>query len=141
MYGIEGCILCVEFTCNDAYICLVHDYSYILYCACYIYSYYVYRTCLYNVYIYHTQSYYTHSHTHIYYTNIHTIHMYNIYIYILYTIIYTYYTTLYIGKEINNPESVYYWAYLNNIPTFCPAITDGSLGKGWVYIAYNIKYT
>lgn len=33
-----------------------------------------------------------------------------------------------LGKEINNPESVYYWAYKNNIPVFCPAITDGSLG-------------
>lgn len=33
-----------------------------------------------------------------------------------------------LGKEINNPQSVYYWAYKNNIPVFCPAITDGSLG-------------
>lgn len=33
-----------------------------------------------------------------------------------------------LGKEINNPESVYYWAYKNNIPVFSPAITDGSLG-------------
>eukprot|EP00123_Amoebidium_parasiticum_P003432 comp14728_c0_seq1/m.11121 comp14728_c0_seq1/g.11121 ORF comp14728_c0_seq1/g.11121 comp14728_c0_seq1/m.11121 type:complete len:373 (-) comp14728_c0_seq1:185-1303(-) len=33
-----------------------------------------------------------------------------------------------LGKEINNPESVYYWAYKHNIPVFCPAITDGSLG-------------
>eukprot|EP01090_Pellita_catalonica_P023554 TRINITY_DN9779_c0_g1_i1.p1 TRINITY_DN9779_c0_g1~~TRINITY_DN9779_c0_g1_i1.p1 ORF type:complete len:371 (-),score=70.12 TRINITY_DN9779_c0_g1_i1:233-1345(-) len=32
------------------------------------------------------------------------------------------------GKEINNPESVYYWAYKNNIPVFSPAITDGSIG-------------
>jgi len=33
-----------------------------------------------------------------------------------------------LGKEINNEESVYYWAYKNNIPIFCPALTDGSLG-------------
>ncbi|KAI7819112.1 DHS-like NAD/FAD-binding domain-containing protein [Kickxella alabastrina] len=33
-----------------------------------------------------------------------------------------------LGKEINNPESIYYWAYKNNIPAYCPAITDGSLG-------------
>ncbi|KIY73727.1 Deoxyhypusine synthase [Cylindrobasidium torrendii FP15055 ss-10] len=33
-----------------------------------------------------------------------------------------------LGKEINNEESVYYWAYKNNIPVFCPALTDGSLG-------------
>jgi len=33
-----------------------------------------------------------------------------------------------LGKEINNPESVYYWAYKNDIPVYCPAITDGSIG-------------
>jgi deoxyhypusine synthase len=33
-----------------------------------------------------------------------------------------------LGKEINNEESVCYWAYKNNIPIFCPALTDGSLG-------------
>lgn len=33
-----------------------------------------------------------------------------------------------LGKEINNEQSVYYWAYKNNIPVFCPALTDGSLG-------------
>ncbi|KZW03823.1 Deoxyhypusine synthase [Exidia glandulosa HHB12029] len=33
-----------------------------------------------------------------------------------------------LGQEINNEESVYYWAYKNNIPVFCPALTDGSLG-------------
>ncbi|MBI4141051.1 deoxyhypusine synthase [Candidatus Woesearchaeota archaeon] len=33
-----------------------------------------------------------------------------------------------LGKEINNPESIYFWAQKNNIPVFCPAITDGSLG-------------
>ncbi|KAG8990682.1 Deoxyhypusine synthase [Tulasnella sp. JGI-2019a] len=33
-----------------------------------------------------------------------------------------------LGKEINHEDSVYYWAYKNNIPVFCPALTDGSLG-------------
>lgn len=33
-----------------------------------------------------------------------------------------------LGMEINNESSVYYWAYKNNIPVFCPALTDGSLG-------------
>lgn len=33
-----------------------------------------------------------------------------------------------LGREINNEDSVYYWAYRNNIPVFCPALTDGSLG-------------
>ncbi|CAM9924558.1 unnamed protein product, partial [Heterosigma akashiwo] len=32
------------------------------------------------------------------------------------------------GKEINHPDSICYWAYKNNIPVFCPAITDGSIG-------------
>jgi deoxyhypusine synthase len=33
-----------------------------------------------------------------------------------------------LGKEINNEDSVYYWAWKNDIPVFCPALTDGSLG-------------
>lgn len=33
-----------------------------------------------------------------------------------------------LGREINNTESVYHWAYKNDIPVFCPALTDGSLG-------------
>lgn len=33
-----------------------------------------------------------------------------------------------LGKEINHPDSIYYWAYQNNIPVYCPALTDGSLG-------------
>ncbi|KAI0065726.1 Deoxyhypusine synthase [Artomyces pyxidatus] len=33
-----------------------------------------------------------------------------------------------LGKEINNEDSVYYWAYKNDIPVFCPALTDGSIG-------------
>uniref|UniRef100_A0AC35GHE3 Deoxyhypusine synthase n=1 Tax=Panagrolaimus sp. PS1159 TaxID=55785 RepID=A0AC35GHE3_9BILA len=33
-----------------------------------------------------------------------------------------------LGKEINNEDSICYWAYKNNIPIYCPALTDGSLG-------------
>ena len=33
-----------------------------------------------------------------------------------------------LGKEINNESSICYWAYKNNIPIFCPALTDGSFG-------------
>ena len=33
-----------------------------------------------------------------------------------------------LGKEINNEVSICYWAYKNDIPIFCPALTDGSLG-------------
>ncbi|KAF2718347.1 Deoxyhypusine synthase [Polychaeton citri CBS 116435] len=33
-----------------------------------------------------------------------------------------------LGKEINDERSVYYWAYKNGIPVFCPALTDGSIG-------------
>eukprot|EP00898_Chlorokybus_atmophyticus_P006224 jgi/Chlat1/6602/Chrsp46S09070 len=33
-----------------------------------------------------------------------------------------------LGKEINNPDSIYYWAHVHGIPVFCPGLTDGSLG-------------
>nr|XP_023898911.1 deoxyhypusine synthase isoform X1 [Quercus suber]POE52659.1 deoxyhypusine synthase [Quercus suber] len=33
-----------------------------------------------------------------------------------------------LGKEINNKSSYLYWAYKNNIPVYCPSLTDGSLG-------------
>lgn len=33
-----------------------------------------------------------------------------------------------LGKEINDDSSILYWAYKNDIPIFCPALTDGSLG-------------
>lgn len=33
-----------------------------------------------------------------------------------------------LGEKINNEESIYFWAWKNKIPVFCPAITDGSLG-------------
>ncbi|KAK3027097.1 hypothetical protein RJ639_042391 [Escallonia herrerae] len=33
-----------------------------------------------------------------------------------------------LGKEINDESSYLYWAYKNDIPVFCPGLTDGSLG-------------
>ncbi len=43
-----------------------------------------------------------------------------------------------LGKKIDNKDSIYYWAYKNNIPVFCPAITDGSIGD-MIYFFKN-KY-
>ncbi|XP_029413221.1 deoxyhypusine synthase isoform X3 [Nannospalax galili] len=42
-----------------------------------------------------------------------------------------------LGKEINNPESVYYWAQKNNIPVLSPALTDGSLGDMIFFHSYK----
>jgi len=42
-----------------------------------------------------------------------------------------------LGKEINNEESIYYWAYKNDIPVFCPALTDGSLGDMIYFHTYQ----
>jgi deoxyhypusine synthase len=33
-----------------------------------------------------------------------------------------------LGRAIDNKDSIYYWAWKNEIPVYCPAITDGSLG-------------
>ncbi|KAI9841381.1 MAG: Deoxyhypusine synthase [Thelocarpon superellum] len=33
-----------------------------------------------------------------------------------------------LGLEINDSSSILYWAAKNDIPVFCPALTDGSLG-------------
>lgn len=42
-----------------------------------------------------------------------------------------------LGKEINNEDSVYYWCYKHNIPVYCPAITDGSLGDMMYFFSYK----
>lgn len=42
-----------------------------------------------------------------------------------------------LGKEINNEESIYYWAYKNNIPVYSPALTDGSLGDMLYFHSYK----
>ncbi|ORY21332.1 putative deoxyhypusine synthase [Naematelia encephala] len=45
-----------------------------------------------------------------------------------------------LGKEIDNEESVYYWCYKNDIPVFCPALTDGSLGDMIYFHTYKTEY-
>ena len=42
-----------------------------------------------------------------------------------------------LGQEINNEESIYYWCAKNQIPVFCPAITDGSLGDMLYFHSYR----
>ncbi len=42
-----------------------------------------------------------------------------------------------LGKEINDESSVCYWAQKNNIPIFCPALTDGSLGDMLFFHTYK----
>uniref|UniRef100_A0A914VRR3 deoxyhypusine synthase n=1 Tax=Plectus sambesii TaxID=2011161 RepID=A0A914VRR3_9BILA len=42
-----------------------------------------------------------------------------------------------LGKEINHEESVCYWAFKNNIPIFCPGLTDGSLGDMLYFHSYR----
>lgn len=41
------------------------------------------------------------------------------------------------GCEINNPESVWYWCYRNNIPVFCPGLTDGAVGDVIYFNSYR----
>jgi deoxyhypusine synthase len=42
-----------------------------------------------------------------------------------------------LGKEIDNPDSVLYWAAANDIPVLCPALTDGSLGDMLYFHSYK----
>lgn len=42
-----------------------------------------------------------------------------------------------LGKEINNPDSVLYWAAVHDIPVFCPALTDGSVGDMLYFHSYK----
>lgn len=44
-----------------------------------------------------------------------------------------------LGKEIDNEDSVLYWAHKNGIPVFCPAITDGSLGDMLYFHSYKTE--
>jgi deoxyhypusine synthase len=41
------------------------------------------------------------------------------------------------GLEINNEESVLYWAAKNDIPVLCPALTDGSVGDMLYFHSYK----
>jgi len=42
-----------------------------------------------------------------------------------------------LGKEIDDPTSVWYWAYKNDIPVFSPALTDGSIGDMLFFHSYK----
>ena len=44
-----------------------------------------------------------------------------------------------LGKEINDESSVCYWAYKNDIPIFCPALTDGSLGDMLYFHTFKVS--
>lgn len=44
-----------------------------------------------------------------------------------------------IGKEPHGTESIYYWAWKNEIPVFCPALTDGAFGEALYY--HNMRST
>lgn len=45
--------------------------------------------------------------------------------------------TALLGKHINDEKSIYYWAYKNNIPVFCPALVDGSMGDMIYFFLYK----
>ena len=42
-----------------------------------------------------------------------------------------------LGMEINHHDSVLYWAAVNDIPVFCPALTDGSFGDMLYFHSYK----
>ncbi|KAN0066258.1 Deoxyhypusine synthase [Thecaphora frezii] len=42
-----------------------------------------------------------------------------------------------LGREINDESSILYWAAVNEIPVFCPALTDGSLGDMLYFHSYK----
>lgn len=42
-----------------------------------------------------------------------------------------------LGLRINDKRSVYYWAAVNKVPVFCPALTDGSLGDMLYFHSYK----
>lgn len=41
------------------------------------------------------------------------------------------------GERITNEDSILYWAAKNNIPVFCPAITDGAVGDVIFFHSYK----
>ncbi|MFH1664400.1 MAG: deoxyhypusine synthase [archaeon] len=44
-----------------------------------------------------------------------------------------------LGKKFNDEKSIYYWATKNNIPVFCPAITDGAIGDNIYFFKQKRK--
>ncbi|KAH8740311.1 hypothetical protein FG386_001586 [Cryptosporidium ryanae] len=43
----------------------------------------------------------------------------------------------FLGKRINSEDSLYYWCHKNDIPVFCPGLTDGSLGDNLFFHSYR----
>lgn len=43
------------------------------------------------------------------------------------------------GKRIANEQSIYYWCYKNDIPVFCPGITDGAVGDVFFFQTYKYE--
>jgi deoxyhypusine synthase len=41
------------------------------------------------------------------------------------------------GERINNEESIYYWCWKNEIPVFCPGVTDGAIGDALFVHSFN----
>ncbi len=41
------------------------------------------------------------------------------------------------GERIDNEDSILYWAAKNNIPVFCPPLTDGSIGDMLFFHSYK----
>ncbi|GAA5820061.1 hypothetical protein JCM11251_005467 [Rhodosporidiobolus azoricus] len=44
-----------------------------------------------------------------------------------------------LGQEIDDESSILYWAHKNQIPVFCPALTDGSLGDMIYFHTYKTE--
>ncbi len=42
-----------------------------------------------------------------------------------------------LGEKINNPQSIYYWAWKHRIPVYCPALGDGALGDNIYFFSFK----
>jgi deoxyhypusine synthase len=42
-----------------------------------------------------------------------------------------------LGEKINNKESIYYWAWKNKIPVYCPVLSDGALGDNIYFFSFK----
>ena len=42
-----------------------------------------------------------------------------------------------LGEKINDERSVYYWAFKNQIPVYCPALFDGALGDNIYFFRFK----
>jgi len=42
-----------------------------------------------------------------------------------------------LGEKINDRESIYYWAWKNKIPVYCPCITDGAIGDNIYFFKFK----